>query len=107
MKHDFEMGFGLVIGTIILSIAHPFMLVAAVAAIANHLHQRHVAYHAGEPFERRVKEALTEELSKFDAMLGHEMSEAQERLEKMEKAVEDVKEAQVRIAGAWRGRAHP
>lgn len=69
------------------------------ASTLNLLHARHVAHDAGAPFLQRVRDALVAELS-----------DNQARLAEVERIVDDVKQAQIAIAGQWRGagqRNHP
>lgn len=65
-------------------------------AAENLMHARDVLHNAGAEFERRVHDVIAEELA------GNDL-----RLAQMEKDVADVKEAQVGIAGAFRGRKIP
>lgn len=77
----------------------PSLLIAVAASTLNLLHARHVAHDAGAPFLQRVRAALVEELS-----------DNQARLAEVERIVDDVKQAQINIAGQWRGagqRNHP
>ena len=69
------------------------------AATLNLCHARYVAYSFGEPFRRRVREVVNDE---FTDMLA--------AITECERGVEDVKQAQISIAGQFRGagsRNHP
>lgn len=67
-----------------------------VAAGFQVWHARRVMHDAGKPFTDRVHEVLRDDITKFNV-----------RLAEMEREVSDVKEAQVGIAGAFRGRRMP
>lgn len=71
-----------------------FGLVLAVTI--NLLHARYVRWNAGEAFARRVREVLADDLVSIDSRMGE-----------CERLVADVKEAQIAIAGQFRGRGHP
>jgi len=67
-----------------------------LAATVNLLHVRYVAWWVGPPLRERVQAAVADELA---LMRG--------QLESMDKDVADIKESQVRMMGAARGRNLP
>lgn len=66
------------------------------ATTINLWHQRQTLFNAGMEFERRVLFVLSERLEDYES-----------RMKLTEAGVNDVKEAQVRIAGQFRGRQLP
>lgn len=74
----------------------PPAMLLVVATTFNLWHARRTHYNAGQAFEDRVNGVLA----------GH-ISEFMERIEAMEKDVQDIKESQVKIAGSFRGRQLP
>lgn len=71
----------------------PLVLFGLVlAATVNLLHTRYVLFNAGEVFSRRVREVL-----------GQELLAINDRMHECERKVDDVKEAQITIAGQFRG----
>ena len=92
-QYDFEIA----MATWLIAMAATYLsyiaLPAAILATFNFWHQRRTLHDFGRAFAERVREVLGDDLRKF-----------RERMVAMEKAVEDVKEAQVNIAGAWRGK---
>lgn len=78
----------------------PWVALGLIAAASvNLLQARFVAWDAGRPLAQRVREVLRDELSTNAA-----------RLAEVERGVEDVKQAQISIAGQFRGagtRNHP
>jgi hypothetical protein len=65
---------------------------AVVATSVNLIHARWTQHSAGKPFAIRVREVLDNDIDNW-----------QSQLQALEKGVEDVKEAQIRIAGQFRG----
>lgn len=72
---------------------YPETIFVVLATSVNLLHARWTNYNSGIEFTRRVRGTLTAEFVAMEA-----------RLALMEKGVADVKDAQLGIAGAFRGR---
>ena len=71
--------------------------VAIIAATTVNLwHQRRTMFNAGMEFERRVILVLSEMIDDYES-----------RMKLVEANVADIKESQVKIAGAFRGRQLP
>jgi hypothetical protein len=81
-----------------LALAHwyPSSYWVLLATTLNLLHARYSSYFAGTTLQARVTGFLADDIAEHNA-----------RLDQMTKDVADVKEAQVKIAGAWRGRNLP
>lgn len=71
-----------------------YMLV--IATTVNLIHWRLTDWFAGSSLRQRVQQYLADDLKLMN-----------DRLELMKHDVDDVKESQVKIAGAWRGRNLP
>lgn len=74
----------------------PYMVVVLIAATFNLWHQRRVLYDFGRAFELRVHEVVGADIERLSALVRDNA-----------KAVDDVKESQIKIAGAFRGRNLP
>lgn len=83
-------------GSLALAHWYPHSYWVVLATTINLLHQRYTAYFAGTTLQTRCIGFLTDAFA-----------EQHTRLTAMEKSVEDIKEAQMKIAGAWRGRNLP
>lgn len=79
--------------TIIIGWPSVFVITATTV---NLWHQRRTTFNAGIEFERRVTEVLGSHLDNWEG-----------RMKLMESNVSDIKESQVKIAGAFRGRQLP
>jgi hypothetical protein len=81
-----------------LALAHwyPNTYWVVLATTVNLLHSRYSSYFAGTTLQSRVMDFLNDSLTV-----------QQNRLTAMEKSVDDIKESQMKIAGAWRGRNLP
>jgi hypothetical protein len=75
---------------------YPATMWVVLATTINLLHSRYSSYFAGTTLKSRVMGFLNESLADYRT-----------RFAAMEKDVADVKEAQIKIAGAWRGRNLP
>jgi hypothetical protein len=70
-----------------------FAVPLIIATTINLWHQRKTIHNAGMEFERRVHGVLNGTIQEFE-----------KRLKAMERDVEDIKESQVKMMGAFRGR---
>lgn len=94
-KHDFEISLIIWIASLVAVYWFPQAVYLVIATSINVLVQRAISYNFGDNFTRRVHQTLDDDLKSNDS-----------RLKKMEHDVADVKEAQVNIAGQFRGRGH-
>jgi hypothetical protein len=84
------------IGSLALAHWYPSSYWVLLATTLNLLHARYSSYFAGTTLQDRVT-----------GFLNDTLAEHRTRLDAMAKDVADVKEAQIKIAGAWRGRQLP
>ena len=73
-----------------------FSVPLIAATTINLWHQRRTQFNAGEEFTRRVHGVIEADLQDFD-----------DRISAFEKTADDIKDSQVKIAGAFRGRQLP
>ena len=84
------------LASLVLAALWPWTMWLVLATTLNLLCIRYIHWFAGLPFRERLRRAVTED------MLG-----MNSRIESMEKDVADIRESQVRMQGAWRGRNLP
>lgn len=79
--------------SIILFVYHAPLGLSIIATTLNLIHQRKTLYNAGAEFQARVRAVVEGDLN------VHVL-----KMQVLERGVNDVKEAQVKIAGTFRGR---
>lgn len=93
---DYEIALCAWLAAAALALWYPNGVWLFAAASVNVLVQRFIEFNAGGEFVSRVHDAV-----------GLEFHEQNRKLEQMSKDVADVKEAQIKIAGNFRGRSLP
>lgn len=96
MLSDFNIALYAWLFSLVVAWVLPDTLPVVAATTFNLCYQRYILYNAGAKLAHRVREILQDDMNQYSA-----------RFHKLEKDVFDVKDAQIAIAGQFRGRGHP
>jgi len=98
VRYEVELATGLWFASLALAYVWPETALYVIVGVTtiNLLHARFMAWWAGHSLRDRVR-----------AFLAGELEQQDERLTAMERDVVDIKESQIKIAGAFRGRNLP